>query len=517
MTELEEQLAQENARLREKLATKDERIVLLEQKVEALIRLHFGKSSEKLDPDQLELLLGEDGPGKAQSSDGAGAPEEDDAGAARVEKKPRNSRRPRIPEHLPVVEKVLEPEAVKACPEAWRRIGEEVSEQIDYEPGRFFRRRLILRKYVKRSDPHAAPITAARPEKLKERCLAAPGLLAHVLVQKYQDHLPFYRQQQIFATRYGVEIGRHTLCRWSEMCADWLRPLYHRILDELCGGDYLQVDETPIRYLEAGRGKSAQGYFWTVTRPGGDVFFHWAAGRGHHHLKKVLGADKHGRAAFCGTLQSDGFSAYDTYAAKHEGIVLAGCWAHVRRKFLEACEAGQPEAARELKLIQQLYRVERQLRESRAGPEERLAMRKEFSTPIIASLFELFQQHRSDSSILPKSPLGKALDYALGQGEKLRVLLGNGQVEVDNNGVENAIRPTAVGKKNWLFIGRQDTGWRSAILYTIIGSCLRRGIDPHAYLEDVLTRLPSMTTRQIDQLLPANWPAIQSRATKQAS
>lgn len=220
---------------------------LLRQKLDLVLRKLFGKSSEALDPAQLELLLGEP-PGKAPASPPCGdAPEEASAAsAARTERKPR---RERIPDHLPVIEEVLLPEAVKACPDAWRRIGEEHSDSLDYQPGRVFIRRLVRPVFVKVADRDAAPVTAKLPPRLQDGLTAAPGLIAHVLVSKYCDHLPFYRQEKILATRHGIDIGRNTMCRWADLATFWLRPLYQRIHEGLLESHYLQADETPVKYL----------------------------------------------------------------------------------------------------------------------------------------------------------------------------------------------------------------------------------------------------------------------------
>ena len=185
-----------------------------------------------------------------------------------------------MPAHLPAIEEVIDPEPVKACPEAWRRIGEEVTEQIDYEPARFLRRRIVRPTYVRRDHPFAAPITAPLYT-LQDRCIAAPGLpfgrlralslskrLAQIITAKYCDHLPLYRQERIYATRHGVDLSRQTMAQWMGLCADWLRPIYESIRTGVMGGGYVQVEETPVRYLEPGHGKAKQGYLWTACRPG---------------------------------------------------------------------------------------------------------------------------------------------------------------------------------------------------------------------------------------------------------
>jgi transposase len=461
---------------------------LLRQKVDLLVRRVFGSSSERLSPGQLELLLA--------SPEVATPVAEAEPAPLPAAPRPRKERRTRLPENLPVVEEVLEPEPVQAAPAEWRRIGEEVSEQLDYEPGRFLRRRLVRPKYVRKADRDAAPIIAPLPERLQDRSLPAPGLLAHVLVGKYCDHLPLYRQERIYATRHGVNLPRQTLARWVELAAEWLRPVYQQIKTGVLSGGYVQVDETPVDYLDSGRGRTGQGYLWSCARPGGDVVFQWETSRATECLGNLLSAD------FTGTLQCDGYTAYPAFARQNaKPIKLAGCWAHVRRKFHEAREQSPRLAGWFLRQIQHLYQVEAGLRENKAGPRLRDTIRAGGSRMIV----ERFRRalHRVQPRLLPQSLLGQAVAYALGQWPGLTVYLDEGRVEIDNNLVENSIRPTAIGKKNWLFVGEAGAGERGAILYTVIESCRLRGLDPYADLKDVLTRLPSMTNHQVADITPA--------------
>lgn len=487
--ELENQLAQ----CQEALACSLREVELLRQKIDLLVRRIFGSSSEQIDPAQLELLLQ-----LAGASSPAVVEEE-----TSVEKKSSREkvavRKHRLPENLPVIEEVIEPDPVKAAPEQWRCIGEEVSEQLDYEPGRFLRRKIVRKKYVHRVEADRAPIIAPLPEKLKERGLAAPGLLAHIIVSKYCDHLPLYRQEQIFSHRHKVHLPRQTLTRWMELCADWLKPIYENIRTGVMAGGYVQVDETPIDYLEPGNGKTKQGYLWTCARPRGDVVFQWETSRAADCLHKLIVVD------FRGTLQCDGYAAYPAFAAKREAITLAGCWAHVRRNFYEAMQQGSRTAGWFVRQIQHLYQVEARLREQKSSPKLREVIRVQQSRFILTRIQNALLKLKQSGRHLPKSLLGQAMDYALGQWPALIVFLNDGRIEIDNNLVENAIRPTAVGKKNWLFIGDANAGQRGAILYTIVESCRRRGIDPYAYLRDALTRLPSLTNWQIKDITPEAW------------
>lgn len=258
---------------------------------------------------------------------------------------------------------------------------------------------------------------------------------------------------------------------------------------------YVQIDETPIRYLQPGRGKAPQGYFWVSSVPSHDVIYHWQPGRSTQSLHRVVPVD------FAGTIQCDGYAAYPSFTKQRDGpIELAACWAHVRRKFFEAKERDPKIAAWVLGQITQLYRIEKRLREAYAGPSLRVAVRAAESAPVIARLKRALLILRR--RYLPKSGLGKAIDYALGQWPGLEIYLKNGSVAIDNNAVENAIRPTKLGMKNWLFIGSEDAGPTSAILFTLIESAKRHGLEPYAYILHLLRCLPVTTNQQIHRYTP---------------
>ena len=494
-----------DAALRERIVLLEKENALLREKIHALARRLFGVKSEQLDAAQLRLLLqGLDEPGKAPEPVGAEAPRR-----SQVPSPPR-SRTPRLPNHLPVVEEIILPERVKAAPEQWRRIGEEISERLDYEPAHFLRRRTVRPKYVRRGLLDAVPIIAPLPPVILERGIVAPGLLAQIVVAKYCDHLPLYRQESIYWSRHQVWLPRQTMTEWMGLAADWLKPIYKHIRREILASGYVQVDETPIRYLAPGHGKTKLGYLWTCHAPRGDVVFHWQTSRAASCLEKIIPVD------FCGTIQCDGYEAYDCLAkGRGEKITLAGCLAHVRRKFYNAKETAPKVAGWFLQHFQNLYKLEAQLRQSRAGPRRRQAARANLSRSVLARLHRALVRLKTVRRYLPQSLMGKAIAYALGQWPSLQLFLDDGRLEIDNNLVENAIRPTAIGKKNWLFFGEAEAGERSAILYTIIESCRRRDIDPFAYLRDVFTRLPSMTNWQIKDITPKAWAKSRSNHTDQ--
>ena len=501
------QLLKENRALKTALENERKENALLRQKVDLLIRKVFGASSEKLDPSQLDLFLlqAENAPGKAQASS---ALEEADPQHSRHRPSPKEKH---LPENLPVIEEVLDPEEVKEAPEAWRCIGAEVSEQLDYEPARFLKRRLVRRKYVSRQNPEDAPVIAELPPRLQERSLPAPGLLAQIIVSKYVDHLPLYRQEQIYWTRHRVWLPRQSQARWVGMVADWLKPIYQCIRTGVLAGGYVQVDETPVRYLAPGNGKTKTGYFWTTSRPGGDAVYRWETSRAATCLDKVLPVD------FNGTMQCDGYAAYASFARRKEHIQLVACWAHARRKFYEAREQDPGIAHWLLRQIGHLYRIERKLRLSKSGPQLRAARRAHQARPIYQRLHRVLTRLKMKRRYLPRSRMGLAIDYTLNLWPLLGVYLDDGRIEIDQNLVENAIRPTALGKKNWLFIGEAEAGERSAILYTIVECCRRRGLDPYAYLRDIFTRLPHSTNWQIADLTPEAWAREHQPPRRQAA
>jgi transposase len=486
---------------------------LLREKVDLLVKRIFGSSSEKLSSEQLTLLLsGLEEPKKEPASCAS-------SGALEAELNKKPARRPpaprereaRVPQNLPAVVEIIDPEEVKAEPEKWRQIGQEVTEQLDYEPGRFLRRQLIRRKFVKREANHSPPIIAEL-NTLQERCIAGVGLLSQIVVSKYCDHLPLYRQEQMFATRYGIEIPRQTMARWMGLAADWLRPIYEEIRITVFEAGYVQIDETPVEYLSPGSGRTGQGYLWACKRPGGDAWFSWKLSRAAACLEQIV------PEGFTGTLQCDGYPAYPAFARGREGrIKLAGCLAHARRNFVEAKESATQHACWVLLHIKHLYSIEERLREQRAGPRLRLAIRASEARPILDRIYKGLNKMKEGGAHLPQSAMGKALEYALDQWPKLCLYLEDGRIEIDNNLVENAIRPTALGKKNWLFIGEAGAGERAAIIYTVIESCRRRGIDPYTYLREVFTRLPKMTNHQVKDITPAAWAKSHANGLRRAA
>jgi len=488
------ELKKQNAKLLEQ----QERLLLenrlLQQKVQLLLKRLFGRKSEKLDSNQLELIL----------SDLSATPQDDDDPPPQPPRprRRRGKRKPRMPEDLPTENIVIEPEEVKRDPEAYSCIGEKVTQELDVIPAQYIRRRIIRRKYKSKTDRDRPPLIAPLPPRLIEGGYASAGLLTDIVLKKYVDHLPLHRQEQILRTRHGIDLSRKTMSDWVRVVAEWLKPIYNHIRKELQRTGYLQIDETPVRYCRAEGGGSAQGYFWLYHRPGADVLCEWHTSRAAECLEETL-------EGFSGTVQCDGYSAYTSFAKDHDGIELAGCWAHVRRKFIDAQEEAPALSGWFLRQIQNLYRIEKELRHLHGGPKLRQPLRAARSRMILSRIERALKLKLP--AHLPKSQMGQALSYALGHWQQLLRFAEDGRLEIDNNLVENAIRPTALGKKNWLFIGHPQAGQRSAIIYTLLANCRRLGINPREYLRDVLSRLPSMTNKHVIELLPAKWLATRKQ------
>lgn len=460
-------------------------------------RFYGGSKSEKLNPAQMKLF---------------GVEAAAEAVRERTEKiayeRTKGGRRPTPAEtfaHVPVTETVqIVPEAVKRDPELFEKIGEERTFEIDIVPPKLVKREIVRPKYRHRLDRSRAPLLAAAPARAVPGGYASAGLIAWIVIGKYVHHLPLYRQEQMSA-RWGATISRRSMCDWVEIAALWLEPIYRLMHQALIAGNYIQADETPIRCNDPDHDKQGtrQCYLWVISRPQSDVVFAWRESRRHDELTSLL-------TGFKGVLQSDEYGAYASHERKHEAIVRVGCWAHARRYFHEAIEDRPKAANLVLRIISKLYRLEAKWDAADVG-EQRAALRQEhFARPLywLRRIAEGLSQQA-----LPQSRLGKACTYLLNHWDRLAAHQRYAFTRLDNNLVENAIRPSALGKKNWLFIGHPDAGQRSAIIYSVLISCQRHGKDPFAYLRDVLTRLPSMTNQDdLTPLTPAGWqpPKLES-------
>jgi len=501
--------------LLETIAEQKAMIAFLRQQIDLMKRRQYGPKSERIDDKQLELLEG--------LLEQACVEQEERISPQprkqKTKKRAKAQKTIRYPEDIPVVEEVIEPLEVQAAPDKWRRISQEVTEELIFEPGRFILKRTIRPKYVAVQEPQQAPIVAPLTPRLLERSLLSPELLARIVTAKYVDHLPLYRQESIFESRYGVYLPRQAMARWMQLAAFWFQPIYELLRKKTLASGYVQVDETCIEYLSPGHGKTKQGRLWTVCSPGqseANVFYQWHTSRAASCLDKVLGKK------YKGSVQCDAYIGYISYERQNsERISLRFCWAHVRRKFHEAMKMGCADAAWVTVQINNLYAIEARLRERKAEKKLRAVIRQQEAQRIVERIGNVIKRWKLQGRHRPQSPTGKAIDYTLSLWPKLGVYLTDGRIEIDNNQCENAIRPTAVGKKNWLFVGEEKAGEASAILYTIVENCRRIGLDPEKYMRIALTRLPRMTNQNVNQLLPSNiakeLKAEQSKKTEKAA
>lgn len=475
---------------------KDAKIAKLTAEIARLRRVQFAARSEKMDPDQRALF------DEAMAADIAAVEAEleelqqqDAPAAPRPRTAPR--RRP-LPPELPRVEVRHEPASCtcEGCGDALVQIGEHVSEKLDCEPLKFFVRRDIHPQYACRACETvvAEPVAPA----IIDRGQAAPGLLAQVAIAKYVDHLPLYRQEAIFA-RSGVEIGRNTLAEWIGAVGYALEPLVQALRTELLARPVLHADETPVAQLDPGAGKTKRAYLFAyrsaIDTP--IVVFDYCASRSGKHAAAFLGDWR-------GALMVDDYGGYKAlFANRGNGAVTElGCWAHARRKFIDLHKASaSPVAAEAIERIAALYAIEAQARDM--DPAARHAWRQQHARPRVHALHEWLQRTRDD--VLGASGARAAIDYALKRWSALVRYLDDGRYPIDNNPIENAIRPIALGRKNWLFAGSETAGRRAAAIMSLLATARHNGHDPHAWLTDVLTRLPNTLDRDIGTLLPHSW------------
>lgn len=474
---------------RARLATLDAEIGHLKLMIAKLRRLQFGRRSERIERqiEQMELRLEE-----LQSAQGALPP----APKAEPREKSQPVRRP-LPEHLPREQRVHAPAcACPRCGEATRQIGEDISEVLEYVPASF---RVIRHVRPKMACPKCESVVQVEaPSRPIARGAAGPGLLAHVLVAKYADHLPLYRQAQIYA-REGVELERSTLADWVGGCFRLLDPLIEALAGYVVKANKLHADDTPVPVLDPGRGRTKTGRLWTYVRddrPSGSadppaVLFRYSPDRRGERPRTHL-------AKFRGILQADAYSGFGhLYEGGH--IVEAACWAHARRAFYELHQATQsPIAAQALERIGALYAIESQLRGQ--APAERSAMRQAQAAPLLQSLREWLRE--TLTKVSKKSELAKAISYVLSRWAAFTRYLEDGAIEIDNNAAERALRTVALGRKNYLFCGSDSGGERAAGLYSLIGTAKLNGLDPEAYLRSVLERIADHPVNRIEQLLP---------------
>lgn len=375
-----------------------------------------------------------------------------------------------------------------------KKIGEEITEQLEATPMKLYVRRTIRPKYVK-ADGEGILIGTLPWEPI-DKCIAGPGLLSSIVIGKYIDHLPLYRQIEIFK-RAGITLSSSTVGDWIEGCCKLLMPLYEAHRREVLEASYLQVDESPIKVLDKDKkGSTHRGYQWVYHSPQDRlVLFDYREGRDREGPEELL-------KDFKGYLQSDGYEVYTSFD-KREGITHLHCMAHARRKFDEALSNDQARSEYVLSEMQKLYQVERTIREKGLDDEKAKALRQEEAAPVLAALKSWLLENYSQ--VLPQSPIGKAISYSLQRWDKLCVYASDGRLQIDNNLVENAIRPLAIGRKNYLFAGSHEGARRAAMLYSFMASCKKHELNPQEWLKDVLENIADWPQKKIQELLPHRW------------
>lgn len=414
-------------------------------------------------------------------------------------RRPKGHGRRPIGDHLPrrdVLHDVPEEQRTCSCGRAKTKIGEDVTEQLDYIPGKIEVLRHIYPKYVCSccKDGVTTAPTASGPI---AGGLAAPGLLAFVVVGKFVEHMPLYRQQDELA-RANILISRSTLCGWLEQCAQLFKPLVELMHKEVLKSDVIQGDETPVPVLDRSRDSTRKGYIWTTIGDRAHPYttFHYTDSRSRDGPASFL-------KGYVGYLQTDAYASYESVVKESAGKIIAvGCWAHVRREFFDARHNQPREVHYVLGLIAQLYDVEDEVRGR--SDEERRAARQERSLPVLKRLEEYLREQQMLA--LPKGQFGKAINYALNQWEALLLYASDGRLEIDNNSSERTLRPCAIGRKNWMFFGSDRGGETAAILMSILASAKRHGIEPFAYVRQLLIALPS-ADGDLRSLLPDVWIA----------
>ena len=405
-----------------------------------------------------------------------------------------------LPASLPREEKIIEPTVDVT---GWKQIGKEITEELERIPGKLFVRKYIRPKYV---NPLTGEIVIGElPVRPIDKGIAGPGLLAQIVIDKYVDHLPIYRQVQRFE-REGMKLPVSTLADWISGTCKLLEPLYevHRKL--VLNSDYLQADETPIKVLDkdkkarptgsSGRGATHRGYHWVYHAPVCRlVLFDYREGRGREGPNECL-------HDFSGYLQTDGYAVYEDFD-KRSNITLLHCMAHARRMFDQALDNDKERAGYMLTEMQKLYAVEQLGRDKSLSLEELYVLRQEQAVPVLENIKAWMMD--AYPQVLPESTIVKAIGYSLKRWDKLSLYTTNARLQIDNNLVENAIRPVAIGRKNYLFAGSHDGARRAAMLYSFLGTCKINNVNPFDWLRDILRRIPAHSVNKLEQLLPYNW------------
>lgn len=489
-----EKLLSENKSLESRNAELNIEVQYLKHELDKLKRMIFGSTSERFVPislpGQLSLDLGLEEQKKETETT-----ETETITYTRKKKKQKedfqgHGRGP-LPAHLPRREQTIEP--TEDITDA-TKIGEEITEKLEYDPGKLYVSKFIRPKYALPEEKGI--VIGTLPSFPIPRGNANSSLLSYIIISKFVDHLPFYRIVQMFK-RQGVQLPESTINDWFRKSCELLLPLYIRLKILVQSQDYLMADETPISVLtNEKKGSTHKGYLWVYYSPPEKlVCFDYQKGRSREGPGMFL-------KDFHGALQCDAYQAYDMYENNPE-VMLLGCMAHARRKFDESLKNDQARAEHVLSEIQKLYKTERTARELSLLPVERKALREKEALPVLTELERWLKDQLP--VVLPKSPIGVAITYLLGNWKRLMRYLEDGRFEIDNNLIENSIRPIAIGRKNYLFAGSHEGAERMAMMYSFLGTCKINNVEPMQWLTDVLTRISDCKTSQLDLLLPHLW------------
>ena len=467
--------------------------LILKEELAQLRRMIFGKKNEKFIPTN---SLSRDIGNKQLSIFGDEAIQEPEKEEVKEEKisykrQKKNKKKPirmALPAHLPREEEVIEPENV---PENAKKIGEAITEILEYKPGKIFVRRIVRPKYLLPKQEQI--ITAELPTLPLPRANAGAGLLTQLLISKFVDHLPFYRQRQIFK-RQGVELAESTINNWHSAACRLLDPLYGTLKKQIQQSTYIQADESPMPVQTKDKpGSTYKGYMWVYHSPPDKmVCFDYQKSRSQDAAKIFL-------SDFSGILQTDGYAAYTAFG-NSPNISLAACMAHARRKFEKSLDNYAEIAKHVLDRIQKLYEIEREIKDSESSDIQIVELRQEKAKPILTNL----KKYLIEKSIgtLPKSDIGKAIKYTLKLYDRLEVYLTDGRVLIDNNLIENSIRPLALGRKNWLFAGSHEAAQRNAMMYSFLGTCKLNNVEPFEWLKNTLNKILDYNIQNLKELLP---------------
>ena len=465
----------------------------------------FGSMSEKhlpLDPNVLEPTLFDQHLSEeeqARLDAEVKTMEEQNAKLIEVKAHKREVRKPILSSNLPIEETHIYPEGVQGNPN-YVEIGVENTDTLAIQPAKMYVKRIVRHKFVLRSqlqieEPDRQTfLIAPLPETIRPKSMADASLLADILINKYVYHLPFYRQIQKYK-ELGVVLNDATINDWFAAVCEKLRPLYDKLRAQIMSSDYIQVDESTLPVIDNEKHRAVKGYMWAVRNAlTGDVYFHYDMGsRSGDTARRLIGG-------YRGAVQTDGYEVYSSFEGT-PGKIMIGCWAHVRRKFVEALDENKKYASEAIVYISKLYKIEEDMKEAGLDPEAIKERRQKESYPISQD-FEKWMNSVADN-FTPKSRMGRALTYTYALLPGLGRYVLDGRYNIDNNGIENAIRPLALGRKNFLFAGNHDAAIRAAIVYSLFSCCKAAGIDTRSWLEDVLRRIP--TEKNPETLLPGRW------------